>query len=98
MGQILLDNVDANVVSDEFKSAGGPAVIVIRGDNFDGGTVTLEMASISDAGNRFDLLDNGSFTADGQVKLDYLPVGSKIRSELAGAGGSASNIFVEVQQ
>jgi len=98
MAKILLNNVDADVVSEVFTSDGGPAVVIVRGDDFDGGTVVLEVASNSDVGNRFDPLANGSFVADGQVKINYLPIGLELRAELTGAGGSASNIFAEVKQ
>ena len=96
--RILLDNVSADVISDELDLNGGPAVLVVRGDNFDGGSVIFQVASDGDTGNRFKSLDNGTFTGDGNKKIDYLPRGLKIRAELSGAGGSASNIFAEVKQ
>ena len=48
MAKILLNDVDADAVSDVFTSDGGPAVFVVRGDDFDGGMVVFELASTND--------------------------------------------------
>lgn len=96
--RILLNNVSADVISDELELGGGPAVLIVRGDEFDGGSVLFQVASNSDSENRFKTLDNGIFTDAGNKKIDYLPGGLKIRAELSGAGGSASNVFAEIKQ
>lgn len=98
MSRVLLDNISANEVSDSLDLKGGPAVLIVRADDFDGGLVTFQVASNNDSENRFKILDNGTFPADGNKRINYLPVGLKIRAELSGAGGSASKVFAEVKQ
>lgn len=97
--KILLNNVNVDTDSDNFESAGGPAVINVRGDNFGGGQVIIEVASKNDPSNpdRFTGLDNGTFTANKTVKVDYLPVATLLRARLTGSAG-ASNVFADVQQ
>ena len=98
MSRILFNNINADAISDPFDLTGGPAVIIVRADNFGGGLVTLQMASIGDNLERFEALDNGTFTANGSIKIDYLPGGLRLRAQLAGASGSADNVFVEIKQ
>ncbi len=97
MSELLLDNVDADTTSDEFKPRGGPALLIVRGDDFGGGTVTFEIASVNDALNRFTLLTGGSFTANGNLSIDRLPIGSRVRAVLAGAT-NPDNVYVELLQ
>lgn len=92
---VLLNNVDVDTTSAEFKPSGGIAMAIIRGDSFGGGTVNIEIASTAD--NRFATFPNASFTANGTIKLDYLPVGTIIRADFTGSTG-ASNVFVEILQ
>lgn len=97
---ILLNNVSVDTTSDTFESKGGTGVAIIRGDNYGGGTVTIEMASKSDPNApvfRFSTLPDGSVTADDTVKLDYMPVGTLIRAVLTGSSG-ANDVFVEILQ
>ena len=94
---ILLNNVDTDTTSTPFTSTGGTAIAVIRGDDFGGGTVTLQGASANDPSARFADLSNGAFTANGDVKLDYLPAGYQVRADFAGSSGP-SNVFVEIIQ
>jgi len=92
---ILLNQVNVDTVSSEvFIGTGAPAVVFIRGDNYGGGTVTLSTAPPSDIFARFSSLNNGVFTENGDVQIDYLPVGTKLIATLAGSTG-ASNVFVE---
>jgi len=94
---ILLDNVMTDTVSDIVTFRGGPAVIYVRGDDYDGGTVEIEIATVDDSEQRFAAITDGSFTADGTVKIDYLANGSQLRASLTGAT-SPINIFVSVSQ
>lgn len=94
---ILLNQVNADTVSESFLSRGGSAVINVRADSYGGGTVTVRMASSNDPSGRYIILEDGSFTADATVKLDYLPSGALIQVELMGSTG-ASNVFVDILQ
>jgi len=94
---ILLDNVGADTVGDTFPFKGGPAIIFVRADNYDGGTVSVEIASQNDTAVRFDVLTDGAFIIDGTVKIDYLANGSLLRAVLTGAT-SPENVFVDVLQ
>ncbi len=94
---ILLDNVSVDTVSANFSGRGGSHIVIIRGDDFGGGTVDIQIASVNDnvAGPRFAVIEDASFTANGSFKLDYLPSGYLIRAELSGST-SPVNVFVEV--
>lgn len=94
---ILLNEVDVDTTSSEFRSRGGPALAVIRGDNYGTGTVNIELATDADPQSRFALHPGGAFTANGSVKLDFLPVGTRIRADFTGSSG-ANDIFVEILQ
>ena len=92
---ILLDNVDTDTVSPQtFTGSGGSVIVFIRADDFGGGTVTLSTSPPSDPGNRLNPLNNGTFTADCEVNIEYLPSGTKLSAELAGST-SPVNVFVE---
>ena len=92
---VLLDNVDIDTVStEEFVGSGGPAIVFIRADGYGGGTVTLSTAPPSDTFKRFSPMNNGEFTGDGEVQIDYLPADTRLIAELSGSTG-ASNVFVE---
>lgn len=99
--KILLNNVDVDVLAppdaDIFESAGGTAIANIRGDDFGGGAVELQVVSRNDPSARWALLVDGSFTQSATVRLDYLPVGLRLRAIFAGSAG-ASNVFVDVLQ
>jgi len=95
---ILLDNVSANTTSDEVEGIGGSVIVNVRADDFDGGTVEIQMASLQDSGDRFATLPGGTIMAEASIKIDYFPLGSKLRADLTGAGGSASNIFCDILQ
>ena len=95
---ILLNNVSVNTTSAEFLSEGGSAIINIRADDFDGASLAIETASDNDSLDRFVVLPSGTFTIDSSVKIDYLPQGVKLRADLTGAGGSTSNVFVDILQ
>lgn len=86
------------VESGIFTSVGGPAIVFIRGNNFGGSIVSLEMADGGDKLNRFEPLDNGLFTENGTVKLDYLPQDSKIRARIAQATAALESVYVGIKQ
>lgn len=94
---VLLDNVSADVsdppAGDIFTSKGGPAVINVRGDNFGGGTVTIQNKTPNDS--RFAAVTNGTFTADGSLVLDLLPNNTEIRAILSGST-TPSNVFADI--
>ena len=93
---ILLDNVDVDTApSTTFSGTGGSAIAFVRGDDFGGGTVTLSVKPPGDSGNRFEPLDSGTFTAGGQINIEYLPSGTKLKAALAGSTNPV-NVFVEV--
>ena len=92
---ILLNNVDVNTVSTEkYKGDGSSAIAFVRGDDFGGGQVEISMSPTNDP--RFTGMNNGVFTQDDQVRIDYVPPGAEIRAELSGSTG-ASNVFVEIR-
>lgn len=94
---ILLDNVNAPTTSVPFDGTGGPVFLIIRGDDYTGVTVTLELASKSDPNDpdRWATIAGASFTADDFFSIPHLPVGAMIRAVAAGAS-AGDNIFVEV--
>ena len=47
MSGVLLDNVDANDTSEPKAFGGGSKVVVVRADDFGGGTVDIEQKSES---------------------------------------------------
>ena len=98
MAIVLIDNASDDVVSDPVALQGGPAIIIVRGDEFDGALVTFETATASDSAERFDTLDNTTFAAPGTKKLDYSSQGLKIRARLAGSQAMTSGIFVAIDQ
>ncbi len=94
---ILLNNVSVDTTSDTFESLGGVAIVNVRGDNYGGGSVLIEAATVNDSATRFVTLPNGTFTADGTVKLDYLPQGALIRARLD-SSTTPTNVFVDILQ
>lgn len=93
---ILFNNINSDQTStEEYVGTGGPAIAFVRADNYGGGTVSLEITSPNDPGQRPSIINNGSFDSNGEVQIDYLPSGSKIKSTLVGSSG-AINVFVEV--
>lgn len=95
---ILLNNVSADITSEEFESKGGSAIVNIRADNFDNGIIVIQIASKNDSLARFATLTNGTILADTSVKIDYLPIGIKLRVILSNTSGAASNIFCDILQ
>lgn len=95
---ILLNNVDTNQNSEAFVSTGGPAVVRVTASDFGGATVEIQYAAGEDALNRFGTLTSGTFTADGTIKIDYLPPGEKIRAALSGITAPTDGVFVSIVQ
>lgn len=94
---VLLNEVNVDTTSDEFRSRGGPALVVIRGDNYGAGTVNIELATDADPQIRFALFPGGAFTANGSLDLNFLPVGTRVRADFTGSTG-ANDVFVEILQ
>ena len=98
---ILLNNVSADVsdppAADIFTSRGGPAVVNVRGDAFGGGTVAIQTRTTEDQNLRWETLNNGSFTANGTVKIDFLPNTMQVRALLSGSTG-ANDVFANIVQ
>jgi hypothetical protein len=90
---VLLDNVSVDTIGPQHFGSGGNFVAIVRGDNFGGGSVTLEMSPNS--ADSFVIIDDGTFTANGQKTITSLPIGTKIRAQLSGSSG-ASNVRVEL--
>jgi len=90
---VLLDNVNADTTSSEIEFQGGSRVIVVRGDDFGGGTVAIEVKSNNDS--RFLAVEDASFTADGDKILDSTVPGLTFRAVLSGST-SPSNVFAEL--
>ena len=97
---ILLDNVGVDVTdpTEIFESAGGPAVIHVRANDYGGATVEIQSASGQDTTVRWATLTSGTITADDTVKLDYLPNGMKIRAIVTGTTGPTDGVFVDIVQ
>lgn len=96
--QILINNVSADVISGEFISGGGSVIINARGDDFNGGIITLEIASEQDSGNRFTALQDGVFGGNQSVTINHFPQGSKLRAVLSGTSSGATNVFCDIVQ
>ena len=90
---ILLKNVNVDTTSVEEKVDGGNRALVVRADNFGGGTVQIQVRSNNDS--RFVLVTGGSFTADDTKILKSTKSGLTYRAVLSGSSG-ASNVFVEL--
>ncbi len=92
----LLDNVGADTVGDafSFKSL-GPRALIVRGDDFGGGTVTIEAAAASDATSRWAVIDDGTFTANGTKQINIVIPGMLLRAVLNGATAPV-NVLAEV--
>ena len=97
---VLLDNVSANVTdpTTTFTSKGGPAVVTVRVNDLDGGTVEIQTRSFEDNLDRFATLASGSFTTDATVTLDYLPNGTVVRAIVTGVGASGDGIHASILQ
>jgi len=89
---IILNNINSDETSQTFSFQGGSAVLVVRADDFGGGTVTLETRSKNDTEGRFKEIS--SFTSDGTEKIFSTITGLDFRVVLSGAT-SPSNVFVE---
>lgn len=93
----LLNNVNADTTSAVFLFNGGSGTLFIRGDDFGGGTVALEVATTDDSFDRFIPLPNGVFTEGTTKTLDYLSHSTQFRAVLSGATDPV-NIFVSITQ
>lgn len=93
---ILFNNVSTNSTSIEVLGDGGPRVVFVRADDFGSATVCIEIASPSDPDERFEPLQDGEFTTDGEVLIQYLPPGTKIKARISRSTSDTSNIFVEI--
>jgi len=98
MATTLIDNASEDIVSDSVQLNGGSAVLIVRGDEFDGALVSFETATSADVANRFDTLDNSTFAAPGTRKLNYSSQTMKIRARLSGSQAMTDNIFVVIDQ
>lgn len=94
-GQILLNNVSVDTDSETFSLIGGFNTIVIRGDNYGGGTINIQARSKSDPNLRWGNLPNGEFTEDATVIARGLEPNLELRASFSGSTG-ASNVFVEL--
>ena len=89
---ILFNNINSDETSEIFTFQGGSALVIVRADDFGGGTVTLETRSKNDTGGRFEEI--ASFTGDSTEKIFSIVPGLDFRVVLAGST-SPSNVFVE---
>jgi len=94
---ILLDNVNADTTSDVVDFSGGGGTLYVRGDDFGGGTVEVQVATGEDPDLRFVTLTNGSFTAGATKTLDYLSHSTKVVAVLKDATNPV-NVFVSITQ
>ncbi|MCK5602314.1 hypothetical protein KAR91_10605 [Candidatus Pacearchaeota archaeon] len=102
MANILLNNVSEDTNGSEISFPGGFGVLIVRGDSFGGGTVTIEGRSVNDPGARWGTLrDDGTtsvlaeYTDSTTAEIAALVVGLEIRATLTGAT-APSNVYVEV--
>lgn len=82
----LLDGVVANTTGDAFIADGGDKCVHIFGDNYDGGTITLQGSADN---SHWTTLKHGGnpaeFTEDDIVVIDRLGQGMRVRATLTGA-------------
>ena len=95
--QILFNNAVAPGTSDTFQPNGSEGVVIIRGDDWTGVQVVLQMRSANDPSSRWRDMDNGTYTDDADFPLEKLTPDTLIQAVLTGAG-AGDNIFVEIQQ
>lgn len=96
--EILLNNVSADSeTTNPYVSRDGPAIINIRADDYGSGTVNIKIASQNDSSERYETMENGSFTADASKAVKHLPAKCLIKAELTGST-SPSNVFVDILQ
>ena len=100
MAITLLDNVDTNTVGSLFTWNGGPGQIFVKGDNFGGGNVIIELSDDNgttffpakfDDGTDFIVTANGSFPVAGWGQAIF------IRGTLQGST-SPSNVNLTIKQ
>ena len=94
---ILLNDVDEDTVGEIIQFNGGPGVLFVRGDDFGGGQVIVEAATVEDKLQRFSTLPNATFTSDTTKTLDYLTHSIEVRASLVGATNPV-NVFVCISQ
>lgn len=90
---IFLNNVNTNTTSDPHSFNGGQKTIVVRGDDFGGGTVDIEERSTSDPSSRYSSI--AGFDSDGSKSLLVAFANMEYRAVLSGAT-SPSNVFAEI--
>jgi len=97
--QILFNQIAADDTSKQFVSRiSGPAIVTIRATSYGTGTITIQMADLSDGATpRFVTLTDGTLTADATLNLTFLPAGHAIQAVLAGST-AASNVYVSIAQ
>ena len=106
--KVFFSDVDDDIVSQNFVSNGGEAVVNVRGDDFATATVSIQMASANDLSlnnpspgePRFINLTNGELTDNATVKLDYLPSGILVRVVVTGSTSQTPpvNLFADILQ
>lgn len=104
---VLIDGEDVDITSDPFVSIGGKYILVVRADEFGSGIVEVQYSARpleSELEARWSTLQNGIFTSDAEVMINYVPNGHGLRAKLVGAGiggpqqASTDNVFVELKQ
>lgn len=104
--KVFFSDQNADIVSGEFESQGGVAVVTIRADTFGDSTIAIQMASKNDIsqsnpspGNpRFINLTNGELTDNGTLKLDYVPAGMLVRVVISSTVTPPTNAFADILQ
>lgn len=86
------------IESKEFQSNGGAGVIIIRADDYGDSLIQIMAASNSDPDKRFSVLNNGTFSSDATVKLDYIPVDIMLKVKIADATPELDNLYVKLTQ
>lgn len=100
---VLIENQDVNIVSDAIISSGGQFIVVIRGTVFGSGIVEIQYSPRpleNEVDAKWSTLQNGIFTDNGEVRLEYVPGGHGIRAKLTETAvlATTENIFVEAKQ
>ncbi len=92
---VLLNNVNTDTESNPESFDGGQRAIVVRGDNFGGGDVSIQARSKSDPSSRFAEIDDGNFTTDGTKLLLESKKNLEFRAVLANSTNPV-NVFAEI--
>lgn len=105
-GAVLIDNEDNDTVSDPFVSSGGQFVVVIRAATFGPAIVAIQYSarplSSDPLVSRWKTIQNGVYTTDAELRLDYIPSGHGVRAVLTDTGtspaGTTDDVFCEIKQ